>query len=103
MAPVGVGHLVAVGAGLDQEALPAQVLDHPFAGLIDGQALVRPPVLVDGAVGVEDVDRGQVVAPADLVIDGVVGGRHLEEARGVLGHLIIALAGETHQFVSDDG
>jgi hypothetical protein len=38
------------------------------------------PVLVDGAVGVEDVDGFEAEPPADLEVVRVVGRRYLEDA-----------------------
>ena len=52
-----------------------------FAGLVAVEAGVVAGVLVEGAVGVEEVDHRQLVAQAAGVVVGVVGRRHLHRRR----------------------
>ena len=54
-------------------------------GFVDRQALVRPGVLVERAVGIEDVDHRQLLPQADLVVVRIVGRRDLDAAAAQLG------------------
>ncbi len=49
-------------------------------GLVHRQPLVRPGVLVERAVGVEDVDHRQLLPQADFVVVRIVGRRDLHAA-----------------------
>ena len=103
---------VAVGFDVFEEFVFAEPFDDGFACFVSveaedevGAADVGPAVLVaDGSVGGHDVDDGQVVASADVVVVGVVGRRDLEEAGGELGFDVVAFwVGEGDVVVGDDG
>ena len=72
---------VRVRLDLLDQPLRLEVLDDAVARLETVDAGVAPGVLVERPVRREDVDRLQPVPLADLEVDGVVAGRHLERAR----------------------
>ncbi len=69
----------SVLAAIEQPQL-VHVLRDGLARLEAVHAGVLAAVLIDGAVGVEDVDHRQLVAQTASVVVGVVGGRHLHAA-----------------------
>ena len=71
---------VRVRLDLLDQPLRLEVLDDTVARLEAVDAGVAPGVLVERAVGREDVDRLEPVPLADLEVDRVVAGRHLERA-----------------------
>ena len=84
MAAVTLAHALRIVLDLLQQALLLQLLHHGLAGLVAFEALEGAAVLVDVAVGGEDVDFLQPMALAGLVVVGVVGGRDLHHARSEL-------------------
>ena len=81
LAPVAVGHRVAVVLHADEEALIVQPLHHGLAGLEAIHALKVPRHFVHGAVFVHDGDHRQVVALTHRKVVGVVGGGDFHAAR----------------------
>ncbi len=57
---------------LDQQAILLQADQQVFAAIEPVEALVRPGVLVEGSVLVEDVDQRQAVPLGDLEVDRVM-------------------------------
>ena len=74
--------VVLMGLLPDEEAEFLESLDgfHPrFEAVESGEALSRK--VIECPVGIHDVDDGEVVPQADLVVGLVMGGCHLEDAR----------------------
>ncbi len=62
-----------------------QIGDDLLAGLLDRQPLVVAGVVVERAIGVQDVDHRQLLPLADFVVVGIVGRRDLDAAAAQLG------------------
>jgi len=77
---VGVSDFVAVGDGFFEQSERFEVPDDGFSGGETVQGGVFSADFVDGGVGVEDVDEGEVVTEADGIVVWVVCGGDLEEA-----------------------
>ena len=80
VAALAVADGVDVLHDLDQQALALQVLDDAAAALGAIQAGIRARRPRSSAPVGHDIDRGQIVALADLVVGRVVRGRHLDRA-----------------------
>jgi hypothetical protein len=77
-----MAHGVLMGSFGHEEAQGLEVLDHELAGVLHLEAAVLlGHVVVEGAVGGEDVYAFEIVALAYLEVVGVVGRRDLDEAR----------------------
>ena len=85
---------MSVRLALDELATGFQIAQQRLAGLVAVQAGVRPGLLVERGVAVQDVDHGQVVPLADLVVVGIVSGCDLHRA---------GAEGRVHVLVGDDG
>mmetsp|Transcript_7294 Transcript_7294/g.12273 ORF Transcript_7294/g.12273 Transcript_7294/m.12273 type:complete len:273 (+) Transcript_7294:1807-2625(+) len=73
--PLAARHALCVRLGLQPYPAVHQVLPQLLPTLLSSQAgVLRATVVVDGGVLVHDADHGQVVALAQLVVVGVVGG-----------------------------
>ncbi len=59
----------------------AEPTHHGFASLKAIQSCHRPPVGIKAAIFIEDVDKRQIVALANLKVVRIVGGRNLDAAR----------------------
>ncbi|GBD19213.1 hypothetical protein HRbin27_01717 [bacterium HR27] len=80
-AALAVTQAVAVRCCPHQIALAVELLHHTPPRFLDRQPSKRPRVLVERPVGVEDVDRWQVVPLRDLEVGEVMGRRHLDRTR----------------------
>ena len=79
--PFGEADVIGVGFFIHEIALFGQLLDARLAGLETIHAREGfAGQLVQGAVGIQDVDERQVVALADLKVEGVVSRSDLEHA-----------------------
>ena len=80
-AALAVADVVDVGLDLDEEARRRQALDHFGAGLGAVEpGEVRPRLGRHPALAVDDRDAGETVTAAELEVEGVVEGRHLDQA-----------------------
>ena len=88
--PVGMGQVDHPLFDLFDQPLAFQVFDHATAGLGDGKPLVPAGVFVQRAVGIQNVDHGQLLPQAHFVVVRVVArgdldrpGAHLRLSPGV--------------------
>ena len=95
-----MANAVRVRLDLDQTASLLQIADDRLAALEAVHTGIRPGVLAHRAVFFDRVDHGQLVPLADLEVDRVVAGRHLQRATAE--RLIDGIVGDDKQLPLDD-
>lgn len=100
-APAADGDAHGVVLLVPEEPDLLEILDDLGAAVEPHHALVGASVIVDGALVIEDVDEGEVVPLAGIVIVGIMGGGDLHGSRtkGGIDHGV----GDDDEFAVDEG